>query len=284
MKAMRSKGRDHGGIWQRLRRRTAGVVTRCAVASAVVLLGACGGSPFTADAQQAGLADDAWMNLPAVSPSRSAREVGVTSLIEAQTRNITFALSVDRQGQAGSLTLVDADGALDRTVFLAQAFVLESQFPPATVEQGQSYRARTTVQIDPTNGPALDDQPAASPTVRIVVAVGEGRSGSGDGLQGGDLAGPTPIWEETFAFQDFSRVYPRRAYRRRQNGSAELSCVILDTRRLACDVMSETPAGWGFGQAALDLTEEMLAGPALRDGSPAPGFRFTAPFEFRAGR
>ena len=48
-------------------------------------------------------------------------------------------------------------------------------------------------------------------------------------------------------------TYPQRALYAEQEGSVVLSCTVVDDRSLGlCRVVSENPAGWGFGEAALN--------------------------------
>lgn len=69
-------------------------------------------------------------------------------------------------------------------------------------------------------------------------------------------------------------VWPPAAYRARISGSAVLDCRI-DTHGLAeeCEVVSETPAGRGFGAAALLLRDTFKLKPALGPDGPVNAMR-----------
>jgi TonB family protein len=65
---------------------------------------------------------------------------------------------------------------------------------------------------------------------------------------------------------DMARFYPERASRMGISGVAMLRCVITTLGRLsACAVLSEDPAGQGFGAAALQLVAKFKYAPP-----PAP--------------
>jgi hypothetical protein len=47
-------------------------------------------------------------------------------------------------------------------------------------------------------------------------------------------------------------------------------------------VVSETPANWGFGRAALEIAGDYRMVPAMRDGQAIEGrYRMRVPFEVR---
>lgn len=63
--------------------------------------------------------------------------------------------------------------------------------------------------------------------------------------------------------------YPERAQRMEQEGEATVECQVVDEKRLeACEVISENPPGWGFGEAAVHRVTAPNAGidPALLKG------------------
>jgi len=80
--------------------------------------------------------------------------------------------------------------------------------------------------------------------------------------------------------RDLARYYPRRAITREVEGVALLDCIVSTAGRLACQVLSETPAGYGFGDAALRIAADHRMVPATRDGVAVPGrYRMRVPFE-----
>lgn len=75
------------------------------------------------------------------------------------------------------------------------------------------------------------------------------------------LKGPTP--------EDLLTVWPRDAYKRGYGGKAIIACQVSVQGALReCAVESESPAGAGFGSAAVALTPQFLMKPATRDGIP----------------
>ena len=78
-------------------------------------------------------------------------------------------------------------------------------------------------------------------------------------------------------------VYPRAAQRARVSGAARMTCEITDEGLLVhCEVVSESPPGYGFGQAALDMAGQFrmripAGGPALGGKHVVIPFRFQLP-------
>jgi TonB family protein len=76
-------------------------------------------------------------------------------------------------------------------------------------------------------------------------------------------------------------TYPDRAVEGRLEGSAELSCTVNGNGSVsACSIVSETPAGAGFGRAALAGVRTARLSPRSVDGVVSGGsVRFTQRFE-----
>ncbi len=73
--------------------------------------------------------------------------------------------------------------------------------------------------------------------------------------------------------------YPRRAITRNMEGQVVLDCLVNTSGALGCAVVSETPANWGFGDAALRISRDYRMSPAMRDGAPVEGrYRMVVPF------
>lgn len=69
--------------------------------------------------------------------------------------------------------------------------------------------------------------------------------------------------------EDLLGVWPAEALKRGRGGKAVLSCTVTTTGALVeCQVASESPAGAGFGQAAISLTPQLLMSPGTRNGVP----------------
>lgn len=65
-------------------------------------------------------------------------------------------------------------------------------------------------------------------------------------------------------------------------GHASINCRVgADGRLSDCRVVSETPPGRGFGQAALRMAGRIRINPRTRSGRPTAGARVTIPIPFR---
>ncbi len=75
------------------------------------------------------------------------------------------------------------------------------------------------------------------------------------------LKGPTP--------EDLMTVWPHDAFKKGYGGKAVIACLVsLQGGLRECSVESESPAGAGFGSAAIALTPQFVMKPATRDGLP----------------
>jgi protein TonB len=83
--------------------------------------------------------------------------------------------------------------------------------------------------------------------------------------------------------RDFARHFPRRALDQGQSGRVTLDCVIAGNGRLDCSVAQESPSGYGFGDAALNISRNARVRSMLPDGSSAAGRHLRLPLSFRAG-
>jgi len=76
-------------------------------------------------------------------------------------------------------------------------------------------------------------------------------------------------------------VFPTKALEKGLDGEATISCKISPQGALFdCVVVSEEPAGIGFGQAAIALTPQFLMKPAMKDGQPVAS-RARIPISFK---
>lgn len=80
--------------------------------------------------------------------------------------------------------------------------------------------------------------------------------------------------------RDLSRYYPARARNLGMEGQVVLDCLVSTAGALDCAVAQETPAGWGFAEAAQRIAREHRMVPALREGQPIEArYRMRVPFE-----
>jgi protein TonB len=92
----------------------------------------------------------------------------------------------------------------------------------------------------------------------------------------------TVVWAQRPSARRISELYPSRALREGVGGRAELSCTVRSNQTLACNVASESPAGLGFGQAALTASSSYRASPSLSDGASSTGAPARIVVQFQA--
>lgn len=111
-----------------------------------------------------------------------------------------------------------------------------------------------------------------------------GGQGSGVGRGQGVRRGPWIIREPRPA--DLRTYHPREALEQRISGVGVVRCRIRrDSRLERCSVMSETPSGFGFGQAALAAARDLYRfQPATLDGYYDDSVSTVVTIEFGRGR
>lgn len=174
---------------------------------------------------------------------------------------------------------------------------------PARTEGGGAPAApsRVHVPLKPApRPPEVIAPPIPAPEPALVVGAapvagptpGMGQGGEGTGTGTGRGAGSGPGSGGTRArlvrgpdSAQIARVYPRAALSARQGGRGVITCEVrLDTRLENCRLVSETPPGQGFGQAALAAAGDFRFQPPTRDGRPLGGQEITVGVDFDPGR
>lgn len=91
-----------------------------------------------------------------------------------------------------------------------------------------------------------------------------------------------PDWLRKPSPSDLVAVWPTDAFKKRKGGKAVVGCKVSERGVLLdCVVIDESPAGSGFGKAAIALTPQLLFKPAMKDGVPVEsGVRFPVNFEW----
>ena len=125
-----------------------------------------------------------------------------------------------------------------------------------------------------------------APVVTPDPGTGRGEAGTGTGTGSGIGAGPgsggtPPRFVRGPTRQELVRAYPRAALAARRSGRVLLRCRIgADSRLEGCRVVEETPAGEGFGAAALRASTYFRFRPPTVDGRPREGFEMPIGIEF----
>ncbi len=139
----------------------------------------------------------------------------------------------------------------------------------------------------PTPAPEPTLVVGASPTATLNSGLGQGGegtgTGSGTGAGDGPGAGSGPIILRGASNGEILTFVPAEARRRRIAGRASVNCVIrADTRLEGCRPVDETPAGLGFGDAAVRIAEThfRFRPPTTAAGRPVEGFRVTVFVQF----
>jgi len=90
-----------------------------------------------------------------------------------------------------------------------------------------------------------------------------------------------PDWLHKPTEDEMMSFYPAQALRAGLEGHASIHCYVAVTgTRENCRTIEETPAGQGFGEAAIALSSIILMRPATRDGVPTGGFGVNVPIRF----
>jgi len=95
-------------------------------------------------------------------------------------------------------------------------------------------------------------------------------------------AGEQPVaWKSAPDADLLQSVYPQEALDRSVEGSVRLDCRVTSTGKTRdCAILSESPADYGFGQAALSLADSFEFYPARTDGTPVETAHVRIPVTF----
>jgi protein TonB len=88
-------------------------------------------------------------------------------------------------------------------------------------------------------------------------------------------------WAAQPSVQRIAALYPSRALRMSQDGSARLDCGVRTDFGLSCTIASESPQGAGFGQAALRAAAYFRVNANLSNGESAVGSRTNVTIRFQ---
>lgn len=130
----------------------------------------------------------------------------------------------------------------------------------------------------PQTQPLEDVDVTPLPPLAPVSTTAEERPYAGPIAPEGPVVVTRPRWIEQP--RNLTRYYPPRAIERGIEGDVVLNCLVRVSGSLDCDVVSESPAGWGFSLAALRIAGAHRMTPATRGGVAVEG-RYTMRVPFR---
>jgi len=146
--------------------------------------------------------------------------------------------------------------------------VNDTPAPPETTEtinivQGETTADEsTTISITTPAPDPVDNVPAAEPVRELPAVI------------------RNPSWSRQPSADQMTRAYPGRAIAAGVAGSASLNCLVLPSGAVTdCNVLRETPGGYGFGRAAQGLSRHFRVNPRTVNGA-AEGSRVNINLRF----
>ncbi len=158
--------------------------------------------------------------------------------------------------------------------------IMSMRYAPAWKEQERPRIAmvseflRDPVEVQPSRTPPSTPRREALPEEQLAPAPTPTPTPT---LPSEPVVITAPTWVERPRSPE--RWFPRRAFMQGIAGEVVLDCDVDVNGRLSCSVVSETPAGQGFGDAALLIAQAHVMRPAMQNGVAVRGrYRMVVPF------
>lgn len=157
--------------------------------------------------------------------------------------------------------------------------VVTQPAPPPPVSTPPATQVRASVD---------DEGPLVAAPVQPVFDLGSEIATTTIGATQGPLVTQAPRitnprWLSRPGAREFDQYYPPRARDRGKEGRVTLDCLVGANGAIACVVAHETPAGWGFGDAALKIAPYFRLAPRLEDGRATEGGQVRVDIAFHLG-
>ncbi|MEZ5995268.1 MAG: hypothetical protein R3C25_05900 [Hyphomonadaceae bacterium] len=210
-------------------------------------------------------------------PGESAGEPADLGGIE-EAQSVPLSQAVDNRPQRQA----PPAPAREREEPRQQAERAPAQERPAPSTQSASNSSGGPVSLSPgqqqtTSGGPIPLGPSLDPAPTQVASI--------DPAPSVQRPAPPPaavVWTQRPSARRISELYPSRALREGTGGRVVLNCRVLSDLSVTCSVASETPAGEGFGRAALSAANAYRARATLSDGSSAVGSTSRIAINFQA--
>lgn len=195
----------------------------------------------------------------------------------APPRAVSFSVSALLWGAALAALAVSGSRLADPQIPQPEPPAIDVRMEPPAIAPEPTTKTPIQIRLAETPLPTILPLPVAPTPIEGPQPV----------LLAPDPAPPAPLPQITQPRwlarpSDLGAYYPAWAQQRMKSGLVQLDCLVGLDGRLACRVVSETPAGWGFGDAALRIAADHRMAPATRDGAPVEAtYQMRVPFELR---
>jgi TonB family protein len=161
---------------------------------------------------------------------------------------------------------IDATSIADLAANPKTKVILDKELPGLTAHPAfDQFKGMTLKALQPMSGGNLTDEQLAA------VQAGLDAFAKKDTTSRRRVAFQIqePQWTRRPTGDDYARFYPEGAQRLEKEGSATIECVVTTKGALVnCQVLSEDPAGLGFGEATIKVASLWKMKPHLVDGNP----------------